>query len=109
MTRSELIARIKAANSHLRYQDVERIVSAVLDTIADSLRQGNRVELRGFGTFSVKDRAPRIARDPGRGRTVHVDSRRILHFKSSKLLNKRLNAALEPPDSPAPETVRKSD
>lgn len=94
MTRSELVARITASNEHLRYKDAERIVAAILDEIADTLRQGHRVELRGFGTFSVKDRAPRTARDPRLGRTVRVGARRVLHFKSSRLLNKRLNEVL---------------
>ena len=97
MTRSELIARIAASNTHLRHQDAERIVAAVLREIADALRQGHRVELRGFGAFSIKDRAPRIARDPRLGHAVKVGSKRVLHFKSSKLLNKRLNEALGTP------------
>ena len=97
MTRSELISRIAARNPHLHHQDAERIVAAVLREIADALRQGHRVELRGFGAFSIKDLAPRSARDPRLGRVVQVDSRRVLHFKSSRILNRRLNEKLEPP------------
>ena len=95
LTRSELIGRLTAANPHLRHQDAARIVATILREIADALRHGNRVELRGFGTFSVKDRAPRTARDPRRGRSVRVGRKRLLHFKSSRILNKRLNAALK--------------
>ena len=94
MTRSELVSRLAASNPHLRHRDAERLVDAVLHEIAEALRQGHRVELRGFGAFSVKDRAARTARDPRHGSTVQVASKRILHFKSSKLLNKRLNEAL---------------
>ena len=95
MTRSELVSRIAARNPHLRQQDAERIIAAILREIADALRQGQRVELRGFGAFSIKDRAPRTARDPRRGRVVQVDTRRVLHFKASRLLNRRLNEVLE--------------
>ena len=97
MTRSELVARLAASNPHLRHRDAERLVDAVLHEIAEALRQGHRVELRGFGAFSIKDRAARIARDPRLGSTVQVASKRVLHFKSSKLLNKRLNEALGTP------------
>lgn len=99
MTRSELVARIASSNPHLRRRDAERLIDALLYEIAEALRQGHRVELRGFGAFSIKDRAARIARDPRLGNTVQVASKRVLHFKSSKLLNKRLNKALgTPPD-----------
>ena len=97
MTRSELIARVAAANPHLRHQDAERIVATILSEIADALRQGQRVELRGFGAFSIKDRAARVARDPRLGHAVQVNCRRVLHFKGSKALNKRLNEVLKAP------------
>ena len=99
MTRSELVARIAASNPHLRHKDAERLIDAVLREIGDALRQGHRVELRGFGAFSVKDKEARVARDPRFGNIVQVDSKRILHFKSSKLLNRRLKEAFgnEPP------------
>ena len=97
MNRSDLIARLAADHAHLRRQDAERLVATVLQEIADALRRGQRVELRGFGTFSIKDRAPRTARNPRLGEKVQVGRRRVAHFKSSKVLNQRLNDELEPP------------
>ena len=97
MKRSDLVARIAEANPHLRQQDAEWLVATVLQEIADALRQGHRVELRGFGTFSIKDREPRMARNPRLGEKVQVGRRRVAHFKSSKVLNQRLQEALEPP------------
>ena len=95
MTRSELVARIAAENPHLHREEAARIIDTILREIADCLRRGNRVELRGFGTFAIKDRAPRIAYDPGRRRPVRVGRKRLLHFKSSRILNQRLDTALK--------------
>ena len=92
MTKSELIQRISEMNPHLYQRDVERIVSTIFDQIADALAHGQRVELRGFGAFSVKDRDSRTGRNPRTGETVHVESKRIPFFKTGKLLRERLNA-----------------
>ncbi|MBK1666763.1 integration host factor subunit beta [Rhodovibrio sodomensis] len=92
MTKSELIQRISEMNPHLYQRDVERIVSTIFDEIADALAHGQRVELRGFGAFSVKDRDSRTGRNPRTGETVHVESKRIPFFKTGKLLRERLNA-----------------
>ncbi len=72
-------------------KDVERIVDVVLDKIIKTLADGNRVEFRGFGAFSVRRRAPRIAKNPRTGEKVKVDERCIAHFKTGKELHEMLN------------------
>lgn len=92
MTKSELIARLAAANPHLYHRDVERIVTTVFEEIAGALSRGDRVELRGFGAFSVKERGARIGRNPRTGDTVSVTSKYIPYFKTGKQLREKLNA-----------------
>jgi integration host factor subunit beta len=92
MTKSELIQRIAEQNPHLYHRDVERIVTTIFEEIADALAQGNRVELRGFGAFSVKHRDARVGRNPRTGDAVHVEEKHIPFFKTGKLLRERLNA-----------------
>ena len=91
MTKSELIERIASKNPHLMLKDVEKIVNVVFETISDSLADGNRVEFRGFGAFSVRTRSPRIAKNPRTGEQVDVDMRKIPHFKMGKQLFELLN------------------
>lgn len=91
MTKSELIARLAAANPHLYHRDVERIVTTVFEEIAAALARGDRVELRGFGAFSVKERGARIGRNPRTGDTVSVTSKYIPYFKTGKQLREKLN------------------
>ncbi len=92
MTKSELIQRIAELNPHLYHRDVERIVTTVFEEISSALSSGNRVELRGFGAFSVKRRDARIGRNPRTGDAVHVAEKHIPFFKTGKLLRERLNA-----------------
>jgi integration host factor subunit beta len=92
MIKSELIDEIAAQNPHLYHRDVERIVNAVLDEIVRALRDGDRVELRGFGAFSVKSRNSRTGRNPRTGAAVDVDAKRVPFFKTGKELRERLNA-----------------
>ncbi len=92
MTKSELIARLAEANPHLYHRDVERIVTTVFEEITNALAIGNRVELRGFGAFSVKNRGPRIGRNPRTGEAVDVSAKYIPYFKTGKKLRERLNA-----------------
>jgi integration host factor subunit beta len=92
MTKSELIQRIAEQNPHLYHRDVERIVTTIFEEIAEALAQGNRVELRGFGAFSVKHRDARVGRNPRTGDAVHVEEKHIPFFKTGKLLRERLNA-----------------
>ncbi len=91
MTKSELIQRLAEMNPHLYQRDVERIVSTIFDEIADALCRGDRVELRGFGAFSVKQRGPRQARNPRTGATVYVGPKAVPFFKTGKELRERLN------------------
>ena len=91
MIKSELINKIAEANPHLYHRDVEKIVSTIFDEITTALSRGDRVELRGFGTFSVKDRQSRIGRNPRTGERVDVESKRVPFFKTGKDLRERLN------------------
>lgn len=91
MTKSELIARLAEANPHLYQRDVERIVSTIFEEIAEALAQGDRVELRGFGAFSVKQREARVGRNPRTGEAVKVESKSVPFFKTGKQLRERLN------------------
>ncbi|SDF28263.1 MULTISPECIES: integration host factor subunit beta [Thalassobaculum] len=92
MTKSELIARLAEANPHLFQRDIERIVSTVFEEIAEALARGDRVELRGFGAFSVKQREARVGRNPRTGESVKVDSKSVPFFKTGKLLREKLNS-----------------
>ena len=92
MTKSELIARLAERHPDLKARVFERIVTTVFDEISDALERGDRVELRGFGAFSVKDRAPRTGRNPRTGATVHVARKRVPYFKTGKELRERLNS-----------------
>lgn len=91
MIKSELIQRIAEDNPHLYQRDVERIVSTVFDEIAEALTRGDRVELRGFGAFSVKHRDARIGRNPRTGESVPVPEKHVPFFKTGKDLRERLN------------------
>ena len=92
MTRSELIAVLAEQNPHLFQRDVERIVATSFDEITGALARGDRVELRGFGAFSVKQRGPRVGRNPRTGAAVHVAEKSVPHFKTGKELRDRLNS-----------------
>ncbi len=91
MTRSELIAELSEANSHLQGRDVELIVSAIFDEISAALARGARVELRGFGAFTVKRRDARTGRNPRTGEAVMVDEKVVPFFKAGKELRERIN------------------
>lgn len=91
MIRSELIGKIAEENPHLYQRDVERIVGVVFDRIIEAMAAGQRVELRGFGAFSVKRRDGRTGRNPRTGEAVEVDEKHVPFFKAGKLLRDRLN------------------
>ena len=91
MTKSELIQRLAEVNPHLYQRDVERIVSTIFDEISVALSRGNRVELRGFGAFSVKTRDARVGRNPRTGASVQVARNLVPFFKAGKDLRERLN------------------
>ena len=92
MTKSELIARIAELNPHLYQSDAEKIVSTVFDEISAALANGNRVELRGFGVFSVRSRYARAGRNPRTGEQVSVEAKNVPFFKAGKKLKDLLNA-----------------
>ncbi|MFV0360760.1 integration host factor subunit beta [Tropicimonas sp.] len=91
MIRSELIQILADENPHLYQRDVERIVNTVFDEIIEAMANGNRVELRGFGAFSVKKRDARTGRNPRTGDAVAVEEKHVPFFKTGKLLRDRLN------------------
>ncbi|HCI46736.1 MAG TPA: integration host factor subunit beta [Rhodospirillaceae bacterium] len=91
MTKSELILRLSEQNPHLYQRDVERLVACVFDEITAALARGDRVELRGFGAFSVKQRDARVGRNPRTGESVQVDAKSVPFFKTGKQLRERLN------------------
>ena len=97
MIKSELVLKIAEQNPHLYQRDVENIVNAILDTIADALARGDRVELRGFGAFSVKKREARVGRNPRTGETVSVAEKVIPVFKTGKEMRVRLNRRQDVP------------
>ena len=92
MTKFELISRLAAANPHLYQRDVERIVTTIFEEITSALSRGDRVELRGFGAFSVKARGARIGRNPRTGESVNVSEKFIPYFKTGKQQREKLNA-----------------
>ncbi len=91
MIKSELIQKIAEDNPHLYQRDVERIVSTVFEEITSALSRGDRVELRGFGAFSVKKRDGRMGRNPRTGETVPVPAKSVPFFKTGKELRERMN------------------
>jgi integration host factor subunit beta len=93
MIKSELVQRLAAHNPHLYQRDVENIVNAVLEEVVAALARGDRVELRGFGAFSVKQRPARIGRNPRTGAQVSVEEKVVPFFKAGKEMRERLNGA----------------
>lgn len=92
MIKSELIAKLSGENPHLTQKDIERVVGVILDQMIVALEKGGRVELRGFGAFSVRSRPARSGRNPRTGETVDVRAKHVPFFKSGKELRARLNA-----------------
>jgi integration host factor subunit beta len=91
MIKSELVSRIATQNPHLYQRDVENIVNTILDKVVEALANGDRVELRGFGAFSVKSRPARVGRNPRTGEKVEVDEKSVPFFKTGKEMRERLN------------------
>jgi integration host factor subunit beta len=92
MIKSELIAALAAENTHLTQRDVERVVGVIFERMIEALESGGRVELRGFGAFSVRSRPARAGRNPRTGEAVDVRAKHVPFFKSGKELRARLNA-----------------
>jgi len=91
MTRSELIILVAKRLPYLTHKDAEIIVDTIFDSMIESLAQGERIEIRGFGSFAVKHRDPREGRNPKTGETVHIPAKRMPHFKMGKELYERIN------------------
>jgi integration host factor subunit beta len=103
VTKSELIAEIALSNPHLRSADVETIVSTIFEQITLALAQGSRVELRGFGAFTIKQRDARTGRNPRTGESVQVEEKVVPFFKAGKELRERVNRG-----KPARKSARKT-
>jgi integration host factor subunit beta len=93
MLKSELVQRVAAQNRHLFQRDVEKIVEAVLDEIVSALARRDRVELRGVGTFSIRKRSARTARNPRNGAHVQIDAKSVPYFRTGKEMRERINRA----------------
>ena len=91
MIRSELLAALAKTNPEVRADDIERLVDVFFDEIAQRLSEGGRVELRGFGAFSTRERDPRKGRNPRTGEAVDVPAKRVPFFKPGKEMRARLN------------------
>ena len=94
MTKSELIEQLTVSQSQLTAKDMELAVKMILDQMADSLARGERIEIRGFGSFSLHYRAPRMGRNPKTGDPVSLPGKYVPHFKPGKELRERVNQSL---------------
>ena len=99
MTKSELIQRLSQKYPHLYQRDIEVLVNTILGEITNALAEGNRVELRGFGAFSIRKREPRVARNPKNGELVKIGTRHAIYFRTGKELRERIHKAAEGGDS----------
>jgi len=102
MTKSELIERIATEQNQLSTKDVELAVKMMLDHMATALAEGERIEIRGFGSFSLHYRAPRLGRNPKTGEKVELAGKYVPHFKPGKELRERVNLSLQNAPSPTP-------
>ncbi|HSV60403.1 MAG TPA: integration host factor subunit beta [Variovorax sp.] len=91
MTRSDLVEELAARFAQLTHRDAESAVKTILDAMGDALVRGNRIEIRGFGSFSVSRRPPRIGRNPRSGESVQVPEKRVPHFKPGKALREAVD------------------
>ncbi len=92
MTKSELIERLAERHPQLSAKDIELVVKSLLEQMSESLAHGSRIEIRGFGSFSLHYRAPRVGRNPKTGESVSLDGKYVPHFKPGKELRERVNA-----------------
>lgn len=95
MTKSELIERLAGMQSQLNAKDVELVVKTLLEHMAQALAKGERIEIRGFGSFSLHYRAPRVGRNPKTGESVMLDGKYVPHFKPGKELRSRVNGGVD--------------
>ncbi len=102
MIKSELVQRIAARNPHMYQREVENVVNAILDEVVSALARGDRIELRGFGAFSVKNRPARTGRNPRTGEQVPVAEKYVPFFKTGKEMRERLNDGDAGPEDDEP-------
>jgi len=95
MTKSELIERLASKQTQLSFKDVELVVKTTLEHMAQALAEGERIEIRGFGSFSLHYRAPGVGRNPKTGESVTLEGKSVPHFKPGKELRERVNDALK--------------
>jgi integration host factor subunit beta len=100
MTRSDLVEELAARFAQLTHRDAESAVKTILDAMGDALVRGNRIEIRGFGSFSVSRRPPRIGRNPRSGESVAVPEKRVPHFKPGKALREAVDERSAQLDEP---------
>ena len=93
MTKSELIDILARKQTHLPYKDVELAVKTLLEQMSQALATGNRIEIRGFGSFSLHFRPPRVGRNPKTGESVSLAGKHVPHFKPGKELRERVNSS----------------
>ena len=91
MTKSELIERLALKNQEIQGKDLENAVKELLEQMAQTLQRGDRIEIRGFGSFSLHYRAPRVGRNPKTGETVKLTGKHVPHFKAGKELRDRVD------------------
>ena len=101
MTKSDLIERLVAGQIHLPPRDIETSVNAVLEYMSNSLVDGDRIEIRGFGSIGLRFRAPRTGRNPKTGESVSVPGKYVPHFKPGRLLRERVNKPKTDGEDPA--------
>ena len=95
MTKSELIEKLAARQTQLSLKDVELVVKSIIEHMAQSLAKGERIEIRGFGSFSLHYRAPRVGRNPKTGQSVQLEGKYVPHFKPGKELRERVNDGIQ--------------
>ena len=94
LTKSELIEKMARKQSHLKDKDVELSVKSLLEQMSHSLATGERIEIRGFGSFSLHYRPPRVGRNPKTGDSVSLPGKYVPHFKPGKELRERINGSI---------------
>jgi integration host factor subunit beta len=106
MTRSDLVARLAERFPQLTQRDTEFAVKTILDAMADALARGHRIEIRGFGSFSISRRPPRVGRNPRSGEQVTIPEKLVPHFKPGKALREAVDAQASAEDTPPPADAR---
>jgi integration host factor subunit beta len=103
MTRSDLVAKLAERFDQLNQRDTEFAVKTILDAMSEALARGHRIELRGFGSFSINRRPPRMGRNPRSGEQVPIPEKLVPHFKPGKALRESVDAQVPHPEAPGPD------